>query len=126
MIKPFLTAAVVIAAFPLGGCLMSGSGLYGNDEFPRYAQRADVITLSAGDAKEVNRITQTNHPWPRYVSNRNIPMQGPKAVRAMECYRQGRGQEQIGQGPTQQIAINTGQGGGASAAGGQNTQLKCN
>jgi len=123
MTRIFVTAAAVVAAFPLSGCLMSG--LYGNDEFERYVQRADVVTLSAGDAKEVNRVTQTDHPWSRYVSNRNIPMQGSKAARAMECYRQGRGQEQIGRSPAVQVATNTGQGGAASTAG-QQTQLSCN
>ena len=124
MIRPLLTAAAVVAAFPLGGCFMSGSGLYGNDEFPRYAQRADVITLSAGDAKEVNRVTQTNHPWPRYVSNRRIPQQGYRAVRAIDCYRQQGGKEQIGRGGGTQISIASGP--GASASAGSDTQLKCN
>ena len=87
MIRPFLTAAAVIAAFPLGGCIMSG--LYGNDEFERYSQRADVITLSAGDAKEVNRVTHTNHPWPRYVADRRIPVSGDRMARAIDCYRSG-------------------------------------
>lgn len=74
-----------LAALPLAGCY----GLYGHDEMERYAQRADVITMSAGDAKEVNARTHMLTPWPSYVGDRRIPMDGPRAVRAVECYRQG-------------------------------------
>ena len=76
-----------VAASSLGGCY--GSGLYGNDEFERYVQRADVVTLSAGDAKEVNARTHMLTPWPPYVADRRIPMNGVRAAKAIECYQAG-------------------------------------
>ena len=72
-----------IAAIPLSGCY----GLYGHDEMDRYAQRADVVTLSAGDAKEVNARTHMNDAWPRGVGDRRIPGEGSRMVRAIEQYR---------------------------------------
>ena len=72
-----------LAGLPLSGCY----GLYGNDEFERYAQRKDTVTLSAGDAKEVNARTHMNDPWPHGVGDRRIPGEGSRMVRAMEQYR---------------------------------------
>jgi hypothetical protein len=60
---------------------------FGNDEGERYLQRKDTITLSAGDAKEVNRDTQMIAAWPRGVDDRNIPGNGARMVRAAETYR---------------------------------------
>ena len=45
---------------------------HGHDEMDRYFQRSDTITMSAGDAKEVNAVTHTINPWPRYVGDRRI------------------------------------------------------
>jgi len=59
---------IVVAALSLGGCY----GLAGDDEMSRYLQRSDSITMSAGDAKQVNAVTHTIHPWPRYVEDRRI------------------------------------------------------
>lgn len=81
----FRGCAAVAVAFALGGCDHT-SGLYGHDEMQRYAQRLDTITDSAGDAKEVNRATQSN-PWPRYVADRRIPANGERMTRAVERYR---------------------------------------
>jgi hypothetical protein len=74
-----------LAASSLGGCY----GLYGHDEMELYARRADVVTMSAGDAKEVNARTHMLTPWPSYVGDRRIPMDGSRAVAAIECYKLG-------------------------------------
>ena len=58
----------LFAPFLLGGCY----GLAGHDEVDRYFQRSDTITMTAGDAKQVNAVTHTIHPWPRYVGDRRI------------------------------------------------------
>jgi hypothetical protein len=118
------------AAISLAGCKT-----YGNDEGARYLQRKDSVTLSAGDAPRVNAVAQTLHPWPPGVGDRRIPMQGTRAVRAMECYRQAAGQERItgsdGRAPDQtNVAVGgggggSGSGGGATAGGGGGSQLKC-
>ena len=117
-------ALIFAAAISLGGCQT-----FGNDEGARYLQRKDTVTLSAGDANRANAVAQTLHPWPPGVGDRNIPMQGTRAARAMDCYKQGSGQEvvsgQDGRAPGQtNIAVGGGGGGGASA-GGTPTQLKC-
>ncbi|MDA9435467.1 hypothetical protein [Bradyrhizobium sp. CCBAU 51627] len=59
---------VLFAPFLLGGCY----GLAGHDEMDRYVQRSDTITMSAGNAKEVNAVTHTINPWPRNVVDRRI------------------------------------------------------
>ncbi len=81
--------------FAAAAVALAGCQTYGNDEGVRYLQRKDTVTLSAGDASQANAVAQTIHPWPRYVGNRNIPMEGTRGVRAMECYRQGGGQQLI-------------------------------
>ena len=118
----FASALFCVAAVALGGCKT-----YGNDEGARYLQRKDTVTLSAGDASRANAVAQTLHPWPPGVGDRYIPMQGTRAARAMDCYKQGAGQElvsdQKGSAPNQQ---NIASGSGASAGGGgAPAQLKC-
>jgi hypothetical protein len=54
-----------------------------------YFQRSDKITLWEGDAKAVNAATHVIDPWPRYVGNRRIPVNGDRLSRAVERYRQG-------------------------------------
>jgi hypothetical protein len=113
----------VAAAVTLAGCTT-----YGNDEGVRYLQRKDTVTLSAGDASQVNAVAQTINPWPPAVGNRNIPMEGSRGVRAIECYRQGSGQQLVsdkqGQAPNQQ---NIASGSGSASAGGTGgaNQLNC-
>lgn len=80
------TALILAAcALSLGAC----NGLYGDDELARYVQRSDKITLSAGDAKEVNAATHTIDPWPRGVGDPRIPANGERMVHAVERYRRG-------------------------------------
>jgi len=81
-------AIILLGALALGGCTVS-SGLYGNDEMDRYLQRIDTVTMSAGDAPQVNKATHIIHPWPPYVMDWRIPAQGTRAVRAVECYNKG-------------------------------------
>lgn len=71
--------AVLLIGASLAGCQTDG-----NDEMARYLQRKDTVTLSAGDAKEVNRDTQMEAAWPRGVDDRKIPGSGTRAVRSIE------------------------------------------
>lgn len=79
----------VLGVVCLTGGLVGCSGLYGHDEFQRYVQRSDSITLSAGDAKEVNSVAHVIHPWPREVGNRRVRLDGDKSVRSVQRYRTG-------------------------------------
>lgn len=79
MTKSYLA---ILAVLPLGGCY----GLYGHDEVDRYFQRSDTITMSAGDAKEVNAVTHTIHPWPRNVGDRRIAYDARRVGAAVTRY----------------------------------------
>lgn len=92
------------AAVSLGGCMTLG-----NDEGERYLQRKEGVTLSAGDAKEVNRNTQMLAAWPQGVNDRHIPANGQRMANAVKNYRCGPSTAG-GQGGAQ------GQGGGSGNA----------
>lgn len=66
----------------LGGCY----GLAGHDEVDRYFQRSDTLTMSAGDAKQVNAATHTITPWPRYVGDTRIATDARRAGAAVTRY----------------------------------------
>jgi hypothetical protein len=87
-----LTTVVVLTSVLLAGCCLRHrcvSGLYGDDEFQQYVQRIDQMRMSSGDPKEVNRVTQTDSPWPPYVQNPRIPVDGQRMTNAVENYRAG-------------------------------------
>lgn len=72
----------LFAPLLLGGCY----GLAGHDEMDRYFQRSETITMSAGDAKQVNAATHTITPWPRYVSDRRIAYDARRVGAAVTRY----------------------------------------
>ncbi|WP_245471664.1 hypothetical protein [Bradyrhizobium nanningense] len=72
----------LFAPLLLGGCY----GLAGHDEVDRYFQRSDTITMSAGNAKEVNAATHTIHPWPRNVGDRRIAYDARRVGAAVTRY----------------------------------------
>ncbi|MBR1188865.1 hypothetical protein [Bradyrhizobium sp. AUGA SZCCT0160] len=113
----------IFAPLLLGGCY----GLAGHDEVDRYFQRSDTITMSAGDAKQVNAVTHTIHPWPRYVGDRRIAYDARRVGAAVTRYGNtkqpvdqlpdiGEGGKQMGVRtvPTQSISID-GLGAGSTA-----------
>src|SRR6266446_495756 len=77
-----MTCTVLLALVTLGSC----NGLAGHDEMDRYFQRSDTITLSAGNAKEVNAITHTINPWPPGVGDRRIVSDGRRVSTAVTRY----------------------------------------
>jgi hypothetical protein len=114
--------AFVAAAVSLGGCY----GLYGHDEVDRYFQRSDTITMSAGDAKQVNAVTHTITPWPRNVGDRRIAYDGRRVGAAVTRYSTttrpvdqlpniGQPTEAMGQPPPTNQNINISGSGGSSA-----------
>jgi hypothetical protein len=86
------TLASIAVAAAAGGCWP-----YGN-EGAQYLHRSDTVTLSAGNAKDVNAATHVIDPWPRYVGDRRIPANGERMVGAMQRYqgKQVRGQPGAG------------------------------
>src|SRR5882757_10720308 len=73
---------VLIPALSLGGCY----GLAGHDEIDRYYQRSGSITMSAGDAKQVNAVTHTITPWPPYVGDRRLAYDARRVGAAVTRY----------------------------------------
>jgi len=72
----------LLAPLLLGGCY----GVAGHDEVDRYFQRSDTITMSAGDAKQVNAVTHTINPWPRNVGDRRIAYDARRVGAAVTRY----------------------------------------
>ena len=119
-----LRLLIVVAALSLGGCY----GLAGDDEMSRYLQRSDSITMSAGDAKQVNAVTHTINPWPRYVQDRRIATDARRTTGAVQRYSTttrpvdqlpniGQATEAMGQPPPRNENINiTGSSAGAGVA----------
>ena len=78
----------------------AGCWPYGNN-FAQYGYRTDTITLSAGNAKEVNAATHIIDPWPRRAAHRRIPANGERMVGAVQRYQRAGAARSQGQfGPT--------------------------
>src|SRR6059036_2327728 len=77
-----LTLAAALAA-ALGGCW---SGIYENPA-AQYVARSDTVTLSAGNAKDVNAAAHVIDPWPRNVKDRRISGNGERMVGAVQRYQ---------------------------------------
>jgi hypothetical protein len=109
------TRHIIAFALLVGGSLASSAALaWDQDPFQMYFQRSDKITLWEGDAKAVNAATHVIDPWPRYVGNRRIPVNGDRLSRAVERYRQGSYRQ-----PAAPISpYGTGAGGGGFGGGG--------
>jgi hypothetical protein len=91
-----LGSLIFVAALSasLGGCW---SGLYENPA-AQYVNRSDTITLSAGDAKNVNAATHVIDPWPRHVRDRRIPGNGERMAGAVQRYQRPQAGRAAGQG----------------------------
>jgi hypothetical protein len=105
-----LAAALAVA---LGGCW---SGIYENPA-AQYVARSDTVTLSAGNAKDVNAATHVIDPWPRNVRDRRISGNGERMVGAVQRYQRPQAGRTPGQGQGRP-GVNPGDvGGGTSASG---------
>jgi hypothetical protein len=103
----------LILAAALGGCW---SGIYENPA-AQYVARSDTITLSAGNAKDVNAATHVIDPWPRNVKDRRISGNGERMVGAVQRYQRPQNGRASGQGQGRPGAT-PGEGGGGPAPGG--------
>ena len=84
------TLVAILRLVMFGGCFWFGgecSGLWGNDEFQAYVRRTDRMTMTSGDAKEVNAVTQIPTPWPRGVNDRRIVTDSAHMQRPLDWYR---------------------------------------
>lgn len=55
-----------------------------DDPFSDYLQRSQKIAIGAGNDNEANEAIQTITPWPAYVGDRRIPVEGRQSVDAIE------------------------------------------
>jgi hypothetical protein len=100
-------------AMALGGCW---NGIY-ESPAARYVNRSDTVTLSAGNAKNVNAATHVIDPWPRYVGNRRIRANGERMVGAVQRYQRPPAARAPGAGQGGQAPNPTNAGGGTSSGG---------
>lgn len=54
-----------------------------------YLNHHDTVTLRAGDAQQWNRVVQTTDPWPPYVKNTDIDVDGQRAAVGIRRYSTG-------------------------------------
>ena len=89
MIGKSSAIAIILRLVMFGGCWWwwECSGLWGDDEFQHYAQRTDRMTMTSGDAKEVNAMAHIPTPWPRGVFDRRILADSAHMQRALDRYR---------------------------------------
>ena len=88
-----LLGSLLLAA-ALGGCW---SGIYENPA-AQYVARSDTVTLSAGNAKDVNAAAHVIDPWPRNVKDRRISGNGERMVGAVQRYQRPQAGRTPGQG----------------------------
>jgi hypothetical protein len=121
--RKFIPVAALLMLFSGGGCaptnVVNTAQVYNPvDSVQEYTQRADKVTLSAGNAKDVNTRIQEIDPWPRYVGDKKIAANGERMAGAVERYRD---VSKIDKGPKPLPLYNTmssGSGGGGGGGGG--------
>lgn len=55
-----------------------------DDPFSDYLQRSQGISPGAGNANDANEAIQTINPWPPYVGDRRIRLEGRQGVETIE------------------------------------------
>ncbi len=92
MTKLAQNSAVLLMLFSAAGCaptnVVPTAQIYNPvDSVQEYTQRSDAVTLSAGNAQDVNTRVQEIDPWPRYVDKKRIAANGERMAGAVERYR---------------------------------------
>ena len=85
------TTALMVAASLAAGLAGCSAGEPFDDPFAHYGQRIMTVTPTAGNAQAANAALQTIDPWPPYVYNTRIPVDGPRMVKAVQNYENGGG-----------------------------------
>ena len=79
-----------------------------------YLNHHDTVALRAGDAQSWNKVAQTTDPWPPYVKNTDINVDGQRAAIGIRRYSTGTTPLATGEGGSPDQGAGSG---GASAAG---------
>jgi hypothetical protein len=90
--RKLIPVSALLISFSAGGCaptnVVNTAQVYNPvDSVQEYTQRADTITLSAGNAQEVNTRIQEVDPWPKYVGDKRIAANGERMAGAVERHR---------------------------------------
>jgi hypothetical protein len=81
-------ALVALLAVPAGAAAQEAIGrIAGDGPLSEYGQRAEGVTIGAGNAKEANTAIQTIDPSPASARNRTIPGSGERLSRAIRRYQ---------------------------------------
>jgi hypothetical protein len=88
------TLGLLMLAGGLGGCW----GATYENPAAEYVNRSDKVTLSAGNAKDVNDATHVIDPWPRDVADQRIRANGNRMVGAVQRYQRPPASRAQGQG----------------------------
>ncbi len=84
-----------------------------------YYDRRETIARDGGDAVAANMVEQMVDPWPRYSNNKNIPFNGERMQRTVECYRNNRVTPPVDIDPTTSTDVGQGPPSTATACAGQ-------
>ena len=79
-----MRSLIVLIALTGAAIPLSAHAQAFDDPFSDYLQRSDTILLGAGNAKDANAAIHTITPWPPYVGNTHIPIDGRRSVGAVE------------------------------------------
>ena len=92
--RTVIPISALLMVLAVGGCstdVVNSIQIYDPvDAVQPYAQRADKIRLSAGDAQAVNTRIHEVDPWPRNVGDKRIYSNGQKMADAVWRYRCGK------------------------------------
>jgi hypothetical protein len=90
--RTLIVVSALLMLFSAGGCsstdVVNSWQIYDPvDAVQQYTQRSDKVTLSGGDAQAVNTRVHEIDPWPRYVGEKRIAVNGERMAHAVERYR---------------------------------------
>jgi hypothetical protein len=124
-----ISVSALLVLLSVGGCatdVVNTVQIYDPvDAVQPYAQRADKITLSGGNAKEVNTRIHEVDPWPRNVGDKRIVMNGQRMADAVYRYRCGKEPQQPLQGVVIGASFASTGGGGGGGGGGTRPGSDC-
>ena len=98
----FIAGALLASA--CGGCWAEADRVPGAE----YLYRTDKMTLTSGNSKDVNAISEIPDPWPRHVGDSRIPVNGDRMVRSVEAFKSGQPAGGTGPATTQVIGVPVG------------------
>ena len=118
--RTVIPVSALLVLLSVGGCatdVVNTAQIYDPvDAVQPYAQRADKITLSGGDAQAVNTRIHEVDPWPRNVGDKRIYSNGQRMADAVWRYRCGKDPQPPLQGEeVSSLIFGVGGGGGGDA-----------